>query len=68
MTTGRRALALMEGALKHRRVLVGGTLTLADVTLLAYSRLVGEGGFDLEPYPSVRAWMSRVADELGLSV
>ena len=68
LATGRRALALMEGALQGRRVLVGESLTLADLTLLAYSRLAGEGGFDMRLYPSVRAWMARVADELGVSV
>ena len=68
LAIGRRALALVEGALKGRRVLVGESLTLADVTLLAYSRLAGEGGFDLEPYPSVRAWMARVAGELKVCV
>ena len=68
LATGRRALALMEGALQGRRVLVGESLTLADLTLLAYSRLAGEGGFDMKLYPSVRAWMGRVADELGVSV
>ncbi len=31
----------------------------------AYTHVAGEGGFDLAPYPAVRAWLARVAAEPG---
>jgi glutathione S-transferase len=63
---GRRALGVMEMALLQSDFLVGQTLTLADVCLLAYTRLAGEGGFDLSEFPSVRAWIHRAERELNL--
>jgi len=62
---GHRALAAMERHLDGRGFLVGGSLTLADVSLYAYTHVAHEGGFDLEPYPAVRAWVDRVAAEPG---
>jgi glutathione S-transferase len=55
----------MEGHLEGRRFLVDEALTLADVALYAYTHVAPEGGFDLEPYPAVRAWLDRVAAEPG---
>jgi glutathione S-transferase len=63
---GRRALGVMEMALLQNDFLVGSTLTLADICLLAYTRLAGEGGFDLSEFPSVRAWIHRSERELNL--
>ncbi|APX87149.1 glutathione S-transferase [Methylorubrum extorquens] len=63
---GHAALALMEGALAERPFLVGSALSLADVALVAYTRLAHEGGFDLTPYPALRAWIARVEAGLGI--
>lgn len=63
---GRRALGVMEMALLQSDFLVGPTITLADLVLLAYTRLAPEGGFDLSEFPSVRAWIHRVERELNL--
>jgi glutathione S-transferase len=62
---GHRALAAMEGHLDGRDFLVGGRLTLADISLYAYTHVAHEGGFELEQYPAVRAWLERVASEPG---
>ncbi|MGZ8691539.1 MAG: glutathione S-transferase family protein [Gaiellaceae bacterium] len=62
---GERALAAMERHLDGRKFLVGNGLTLADVALYAYSHVADEGGFDLERYPALRAWLERVASEPG---
>ena len=35
--------------------------TLADIALYAYTHVAHEGGFDLERYPAIRAWLARVA-------
>jgi glutathione S-transferase len=62
---GHRALAAMERHLDGRAFLVGDGLTLADIALYAYTHVAPEGGFDLGPYPAVRAWLDRVAAEPG---
>jgi glutathione S-transferase len=64
---GEKALDLMESQLGGaRQWLVGETLTIADIALLAYTRLAHEGGFDLTPRPNVRAWIGRCEDALRL--
>ncbi len=37
----------MEAHLSGRAFLVGETMTIADIALLAYTRVAHEGGFDL---------------------
>ncbi len=58
---GYRALSVMERHLKGREFLVGDRPTVADVALYVYPRLSPEGGYDLGPYPAVRAWMDRIS-------
>ena len=62
---GTKALAAMERHLDGRTWFVGESMTLADIALYAYTHVADEGGFDLEPYPSVRAWIDRVAAQSG---
>jgi glutathione S-transferase len=50
-----------------RPYLVGGAVTIADIALVAYTRVADEGGFDLATRPNVRAWIGRVEQALGLS-
>ena len=67
MAKGRRALGRMELALLSGDWIAGGTrMTLADISLLAYTRLAHEGGFDLDEFPAVQAWIARCERELGL--
>jgi len=63
---GEAALARMEEALAASPFLVGGAPTLADIALVAYTRVAHEGGFDLAKYPAVKAWVTRVEDALGI--
>jgi glutathione S-transferase len=46
--------------------LVGGQVSLADVALVAYTRLAPEGGFDLSGTPRIVAWIGRVEQTLGI--
>jgi glutathione S-transferase len=62
---GYAALDAMEQGLTGRQYLAGGTLSLADVALYAYTHVAHEGDFDLAPYPGIRAWLDRVAAEPG---
>ena len=63
---GYAALARMEQQLAETRFLVGETLTLADIALLAYTRLAHEGGFRLEDYVSLRRWIGEAEKALKL--
>jgi glutathione S-transferase len=63
---GYAALARMEHQLAATRFLVGDTVSLADVSLLAYTRLAHEGSFGLEGYASVRRWIGETEKSIGL--
>jgi glutathione S-transferase len=65
MAAGYRALAAMELHIAGREFFVGGSPTLADIALYAYTHVAGEGGFELERYPAIRAWLDRVASMPG---
>jgi glutathione S-transferase len=60
---GDNALAAMERHLNHHDWLVDERMTIADIALYAYTHVADEGGFTLDPYASVRAWVDRVADQ-----
>jgi glutathione S-transferase len=62
---GYAALDAMEQGLAGRQYLAGGGYSLADIALYAYTHVAHEGGFDLDPYPGIRAWLGRVAAEPG---
>ena len=66
MERGRAALARMDAALTEADWLVGTGPTLADLALVAYTRVAHEGGFDLEPYVAVRPWIGRVEAAFGI--
>lgn len=63
---GEAALDLMEKRLSNRQFFVGDALTIADIALLAYTRLAHEGGFDLSSRPALSAWISRCERLLAL--
>ena len=44
--------------------LVGDTFSIADIALLAYTRVAHEGGFDLSARPHVRAWVEQCEEAL----
>ena len=61
MVKGRAALARMELGLSQGAAwLAGDAPSLADVALVAYTRVAHEGGFDLANYPAVANWVARV--------
>ncbi len=55
-----RLLVNLDRELSGKAFALGETPTIADVAAYAYIALAPEGGVSLEPYPSVRAWLSRV--------
>jgi glutathione S-transferase len=65
---GYAALTRMEQQLALSPFLAGENVSLADVSLLAYTRLAHEGGFDLDRYAAVRRWIGEAEKFLGLPV
>ena len=58
---GQAALKVMDEHLARQSYFVGDRVSLADIALYAYTHVAGEGGFDLSAFPSVQAWLHRVA-------
>ncbi|WP_420470889.1 glutathione S-transferase family protein [Brevundimonas sp. FT23042] len=63
---GYAALARLEAGLEGRDWLAGEAVSLADLALVAYTRVAHEGDFDLAAYPKVRAWVGRVEQAFGI--
>jgi glutathione S-transferase len=63
---GYAALARMEHQLAVTPFLVGNNLSLADISLLAYTRVAREGGFHLDGYAALRRWIGEAERSLGL--
>lgn len=64
---GRAALRRLEDGLAKSDFLAGDRLSLADVSLAPYTRMAGDGGFDLADYPKVKAWIARVETALKIA-
>jgi glutathione S-transferase len=62
---GYLALDALESGLTGRDFLAGDGYSIADIALYAYTHVAHEGGFDLAPYPRIRAWLDRVAAQPG---
>ena len=63
---GETALDFMAGTLDGRTWLAADRFTVADIALLAYTRLAHEGGFDLSSRPAVQNWILRCETEMSL--
>ncbi len=62
---GYKALDALEQGLRGRDWLAGDSMTIADIALYAYTHAADEGGFSLDEYPAIRAWLDRVAAQPG---
>jgi glutathione S-transferase len=59
---GYKTLGVMERYLSDgREWFVGESPTLADIALYGYGHVAHEGGFEMEQFPAIRAWIDRVA-------
>ena len=57
---GNKALAVMQEQLSQTPYLAGEVLTIADISLYAYTHVAADGGFDLASYPAILAWMAKI--------
>jgi glutathione S-transferase len=62
---GEKALGVMEEQLARTPFLAGGDMSVADVSLYAYTHEAPRGGFDLAAFPAVSAWLKRVEADPG---
>ena len=53
----------MEQRLAKADFLVGDELTIADISLYAYTHVAHEGGFDLGRYTAIGKWLERVEQQ-----
>jgi len=61
---GWAALKVMEGHLaKHD--FFAGDYSIADIAVFAYTHVSHEGGYPLDDYPKIRAWIERVKAQPG---
>ena len=58
---GHQALGVMEQHLKVNEFFVNNQCTIADIALYAYCHVADQGGFDLNQYPAVQAWLARIS-------
>ncbi len=64
---GEKALDLMDRHFTNTDWLAANRLTVADIALLAYTRVAHEGGFDLTARGHLRKWIARTETALNLS-
>jgi glutathione S-transferase len=57
---GAQALAVMDKHLAGRTFMVEDSYSIADIALYAYTHAAGEGGFELQHYPAIGEWLTRV--------
>ena len=55
-----RLFRFMDGHLTDAPYLAAAHPTLADIACYSYTAHAPEGGVSLQPYPAVRAWVSRI--------
>lgn len=65
MQRGHQALAVMEAQLRKTAFLAGDDYTIADIALYAYTHCAGDGGYRLDHYPQIAAWLRRVERQPG---
>ena len=62
---GTAALERWRATWQTREFLVAERYTIADIALYAYTHVAPEGGFELDAYPAINAWLERVAAQPG---
>jgi glutathione S-transferase len=62
---GNKALGVMNKHLEASTFFAGDALSVADIALYAYTHTAEMGGFQLDAYPAVAAWLGRVEADPG---
>ena len=59
-TGAEAALDIVNSGLSHNDWLVGDSMTIADISLFAYSHLIGEANMDVTAWAAMKAWIDRI--------
>ena len=62
---GHKALGVMNRHLEANAFFAGDGYSVADIALYAYTHTAEKGGFQLDAYPAVAAWLGRVEADPG---
>ena len=62
---GNKALGVMNRRLEQSLFFAGTALSVADIALYAYTHTAEQGGFQIDAYPAVAAWLKRVEADPG---
>lgn len=62
---GNKALGVMNKYLEDNAFFAGAAFSVADIALYAYTHAAEQGGFQLDAYPAVAAWLKRVEADPG---
>jgi len=62
---GNKALGVMNLWLAQHAFFAGGAFSVADIALYAYTHTAEQGGFQIDAYPAVAAWLKRVEADPG---
>jgi glutathione S-transferase len=65
LARGNKALGVMEKQLSRTPFFAGNDMSIADIALYAYTHDAHKGGFELDAYPAVSAWLERVRADPG---
>lgn len=66
MERAHNALDFLNSQLARRAFLLGDRMTLADISLAAYTALAGDGGIDLANWAGLADWVQRVRSAGGV--
>lgn len=59
------SLEMLEAGLGDRQRLAGDAVSVADLSLYAYTHVAADAGIDMERFPSIRRWLASVAGTPG---
>ena len=57
---GRSSLDLLDVHVRDREFVVGDAPSIADLSLFAYTHVAPDAGIDLNGWPAVQSWISRI--------
>lgn len=62
---GLDGLIRLDQHLQSQDFVASDRYTIADIAVYAYTHIADEGGFDLQAFPAIRAWLARVQQSKG---
>ena len=64
-TAGEEVFRILNDHLADRRFLVADRYSIADMAVYGYAHVAHEGGYELDRWPAVQAWLRLVSEQPG---